>query len=118
MLGAKRVQIGCLMLLIVMASASLSLLGQAKSPTNRVKDSVVRIPVVGCESDGQQGPVEAPSGQDRAMSVSKDAAQRVAYYKAEEGVGVVAPAGWHCFGVYGSSGSSLYVSADPINSAE
>ncbi len=117
MLGAKRAQIRCLMLLIV-ASASLSLYGQVKSPTNRTNDSVARIPFVGCPSDGQQGPVEAPSGQDGAISVSKEAAHRVAYYKAEEGVGVLAPRGWHCFGVYGSSGSSLYVSPDPINSAE
>lgn len=46
-----------------------------------------------------------------------EAAQQLAYYKAEEGLGVLAPRGWHCFGTYGSSGSSLYVSPQPINAA-
>jgi hypothetical protein len=117
MLAAKRA-FRCLLLLTAMTSASLSLYGQVRSSTNHANESVARIPFVGCQSDGQQGPVKAPSRQDRAMSVSKQAAQRLAYYKAETGVGVLAPRGWHCFGVYGSNGSSLYVSPDPINSVE
>jgi hypothetical protein len=52
------------------------------------------------------------------MAIPTEAAQRIAYYKAKEGVGVLAPKGWHCFGAYGSSGATLYVSPDPINSAD
>lgn len=43
------------------------------------------------------------------------AAQRLAYYKAEYGSGVLAPRGWHCFSTYGSNGSNLFVSPDPID---
>jgi hypothetical protein len=77
------------------------------------------IPLVGCESDGQGGgPLNAPSGQSKTMTIPPGAAQRLAYYKAEEGVGVLAPRRWHCFGTYGSNGATLYVSPDPINTAD
>ncbi|HVN17333.1 MAG TPA: hypothetical protein VMU05_01125 [Dongiaceae bacterium] len=52
------------------------------------------------------------------MAISAGAAERLAYYKAEYGVGVLAPRGWHCFGTYGSNGATLYVSPDPINAAD
>jgi len=52
------------------------------------------------------------------MAIPAEAAQRLAYYKAEEGVGVLAPRGWHCFETYGSNGATLYVSPDPINAAD
>ena len=50
------------------------------------------------------------------MAISAAAAQRLAYYKAQYGPGVLAPRGWHCFSTYGSNGSSLFVSPDPIDS--
>jgi hypothetical protein len=50
--------------------------------------------------------------------VPAEAAQRLSYYKAEEGVGVLAPRGWHCFGTYGSNGTTLYVSPDAINASD
>jgi hypothetical protein len=43
-------------------------------------------------------------------------AQRLAYYEASDGSGVLAPRGWYCFGTYGSSGSNLYVTPKPLNS--
>jgi hypothetical protein len=43
-------------------------------------------------------------------------AERLAYYKAKFGIGVLAPRGWHCFSTYGSSGENLFVSPDPIGS--
>ena len=43
-------------------------------------------------------------------------AARLAWYKAKNGFGVLAPRDWHCFGTYGSSGATLYVSPEPINS--
>jgi hypothetical protein len=48
------------------------------------------------------------------LPLTIEAAQRVAYYKAEQGIGVLAPRSWHCFGVYGSDGYALYVSPAEI----
>jgi hypothetical protein len=73
-----------------------------------------QVPFVGCASDGQVGPVSAPISKSMVLLIAADAAQRLAYYKAEEGAGVLAPRGWHCFCMYGSNGSSLYVSPQPI----
>jgi hypothetical protein len=42
------------------------------------------------------------------------AAKRLAYYRAEDAPGVLAPRGWYCFGAYGSNGSFLYVTPQPI----
>jgi len=39
-------------------------------------------------------------------------ARQVSYYKAYRGPGVLAPRGWRCFCVYGSSGSTLFVTPD------
>jgi hypothetical protein len=76
-----------------------------------------QVPFVGCKSDGQVGPLKAPKGHSRTVSIPAEAAQRLAYYKGEDGPGVLAPRGWYCFETYGSSGSSLYVSPTPLNSA-
>jgi hypothetical protein len=73
------------------------------------------VPFVGCKSDGQVGPLEAPKGKSKVFSIGKEKAQRLAYYKAEEGVGVLAPRGWFCFGTYGSNGSNLYISQQPMD---
>src|SRR5580698_5306558 len=72
------------------------------------------VPFVGCKSDGQAGPVDAPSGTSKAVPSSAGAAQRLAYYKAASAFGTLAPRGWYCFGTYGSAGASLYVSPEPI----
>ena len=52
------------------------------------------------------------------MAIPAEVAQRLAYYKAQEGVGVLAPKGWRCIGTYGSNGATLYVSPDAINAAD
>jgi hypothetical protein len=75
----------------------------------------VRVPFVGCASDGQAGPQAAPTGSSKAVAISAAAGQRLAYYKAEYGTGVLAPRGWHCFSIYGSDGSNLFVSPDSID---
>jgi hypothetical protein len=49
------------------------------------------------------------------VSISRELAQKLAYYKADQGVGVLAPRGWYCFGTYGSGGESLFVSPRPID---
>jgi hypothetical protein len=73
----------------------------------------VRVPFVGCPSDGQAGPVEAPKGAEQTVRIEAGAAQKLAYYT-DNGPPVLAPRGWYCFGTYGSSGGTLYVSPNPI----
>jgi hypothetical protein len=116
--GAKRTGITGLFVLTLLTCVHCSLFGQVKSAATHAKDAVASVPFVGCKSDGQTGSIDAPSGRAKTMAIPAEAVQRLAYYKAKEGVGVLAPKGWHCFGVYGSSGAALYVSPDRISSAE
>jgi hypothetical protein len=76
-----------------------------------------QIPFVGCKADGQAGPLDAPSGQTRSFPIPAAQAQRLAYYKAEQGPGVLAPRGWQCFCTYGSSGGNLFVTPQQIDPA-
>jgi hypothetical protein len=76
------------------------------------------VPFTGCKADGQTGPVEAPNGRGRQVAIPAAAASRLAYYESKFGSGVLAPRGWHCFSTYGSNGSSLFVSPNPVSSAE
>jgi hypothetical protein len=78
--------------------------------------AVNQVPFVGCASDGQAGPQKAPSGKSLRIAILIAAAQRLAWYKAQYGPGVLAPRGWHCFSTYGSDGSNLFVSPDAIDS--
>jgi hypothetical protein len=73
------------------------------------------VPFVGCKADGQAGPLDAPTGQARSFPIPAAQAQRLAYYKAEQGPGVLAPRGWRCFCTYGSSGGNLYVTPQQID---
>jgi len=91
-------------------------LAQANAHAAKVQKPVVTVPFVGCASDGQTGPLKAPAGKSKVVPISAAAAQRLAYYKAEYTVGVLAPRGWNCFSTYGSSGANLFVSPDPIDS--
>jgi hypothetical protein len=75
------------------------------------------VPFVGCESDGQVGPVKAPTGKSKLVSISADTAKHLAYYKSEQGFGVLAPRGWSCIGVYGSNGYALYVSPERVTAS-
>ena len=81
----------------------------------QTESGLVRVPFVGCKSDGQMGPRNAPEGTLALVAASKEAASRLAYYQAEGDFGVLAPRGWSCFGVYGSGGDWLYVSPEPMN---
>lgn len=73
------------------------------------------VPFVGCPADGQQGPIEAPRGQAKVVSLGDVPAGAIAYYKGEQAPGVFAPSGWHCRVWYGSSGSGLLVTPTPID---
>jgi len=65
----------------------------------------------------RQGLLTAPASDPLSIGISKVAGQHLAYYKAVSGVGVLALRGWHCFGTYGSSGESLFVSAEAIDTS-
>jgi hypothetical protein len=62
------------------------------------------------------GPQAAPTGKSKTVATSLAAAQRLAWYKAQYGPGVLAPRGWHCFSIYGSDGANLFVTPDAIDS--
>jgi len=96
----------------------LSFLGPMPSLAQASKDAVDHVPFVGCKSDGQVGPLDAPKSKSPHVHVTASLAERLAYYQAEDGFGVLGPRGWHCFSTYGSNGSSLYVSPTPISGAE
>jgi hypothetical protein len=93
-------------------------LAQSTTASGSSQSKVVRVPFVGCKSDGQVGPLEAPQGKSKVVAITVEASRRLAYYKAEEGVGVLAPRGWYCFGTYGSGGSTLYIAPQPLGAAE
>jgi len=104
-------------LLVVAVYARLSPSTQTIAAAASPQQRSAHVPFVGCEADGQAGPVNAPNGKSILLPIADEAAQRLAYYKSEQGIGVLAPRGWNCFGVYGSSGYSLYVSPQPIPTA-
>ena len=76
----------------------------------------VRVPFVGCPSEDQIGPREAPKGTDHVVRIKESTARRLAFYTSGGGFGVLAPRGWHCFARYGSSGGRLFVGPSAINS--
>jgi hypothetical protein len=92
-------------ILWLLLTSSVSLFGQTSS-----------VPFVGCPSDGQVGPLSAPNGKSQQLQIFPEAAAHLAWYKAKNAPGVLAPRDWHCFCTYGSNGATLYVSPEPINS--
>jgi hypothetical protein len=74
-----------------------------------------RVPFVGCKSDGQLGPLDAPTGKSKLVPITAELAQQLAYYQSEQGGGVLAPRGWYCFETYGSDGGNLYVTPQPVD---
>jgi len=74
-----------------------------------------RVPFVGCVTLGQIERLEAPKGVDETVRIDTSAAKRLAYYKGEVSSGILAPRGWHCLGLWGSSGPRLYVLRDPMD---
>ncbi len=82
-----------------------------------LRASAASVPFVGCKSDGQMGPREAPTGTSIEAPISVKAAGALAYYKAAQEFGVLAPRGWYCFGAYGSAGETLFLSPEPMDKA-
>ncbi|WP_156930335.1 hypothetical protein [Sphingomonas jaspsi] len=76
--------------------------------------TAVSVPVVGCASDGQQGPLEAPARLPTGPRLKPKDAARLTLYVSQDGPAVLAPNGWQCIGLYGSNGSLLIVTPDAI----
>jgi hypothetical protein len=88
----------------------------ASSPAqSQYKGTESGVPFVGCNSDGQVGPKHAPKSR-RTPVLPSNLARQLAFYAASDGPGVLAPRGWHCFGVYGSSGTGLLVAPEKLDS--
>ena len=85
--------------------AAIALAAPAKPP------EVVGVPTIACPSDGQQGPQPAPEPRGPVAYVREDAAANLAFY-ASEGLGVLAPRGWHCLELSGSNGTILIVTPE------
>jgi hypothetical protein len=100
--------------LVVIALQS-PLFAQNAPSAHRSAELKAIVPFVGCPSDGQLGPGEAPRGESKVVAISPKIARRLAYYKAYDGAGILAPRGWHCFNTYGSNGNNLYISPEPIS---
>ena len=81
-------------------------------PLSQSRLVAAEIETVGCPQDGQVGPQEAPKlPKTVRVIIPEGTAPALTFYSASENAnaGVLAPRGWDCFGIYGSSGSSLYV---------
>ena len=80
--------------------------------------SSVSVSFVGCKSEGQADPIDAPTGTSVSVPANPETARRLAFYKAGVVDGVLAPRGWYCLGIYGSGGAALLVSPEPIDTAK
>jgi hypothetical protein len=87
----------------------------AQASVHAQEIAAVSVPFVGCKSYGQVGPTEAPKGTSRPVPITAQEAQGLAYYRSAQGPAVLAPQGWYCLGISGSSGEGLNVSAQPID---
>ena len=105
-----------LVLTALVVWSPISLLAQRRSDESTAKGSAVRVPFVGCKSDGQVGPQPAPMGSAKTAWLDTAASRMLAYYKSDSSSGVLAPRGWHGFGGYGTSGSNLTVVPRPMKS--
>jgi hypothetical protein len=56
-----------------------------------------------------------PKGTSRFVPISSEDAQALAYYESADGIGLLAPRGWHCSGASGSGGYVLFLSPKPIH---
>jgi hypothetical protein len=106
--------VGSAILLGLTIGFSLHLHGQENPVRSNPQADVARVPFVGCNADGQAGPLPPPSGSEKEVRVSANIAKKLAYYESEATSGVLAPRGWYCFGAYGSSGATLFVPPKPF----
>lgn len=98
---------------IVGFAALVSTQGRTDSP-GQSTPGTAEVPYVGCSSDGQLGRQPPPKQSKPTPRLPAAVASRLAYYAAVNN-GVLAPRGWHCFSLYGSSGTSVLVAPEPID---
>src|SRR5689334_20720696 len=80
------------------------------SASTAAPPSLQPVPFVGCPSDGQTGPISAPQPIGTPKLPARAAAKLA--FCATDHASVLAPRGWHCIGLYGSSGQTLIVTPD------
>src|SRR5689334_12953250 len=105
---------GHMFVFVAFAIGPLAVTGQTRGKAQQ-KNSAVRVPFVPCKADGQIGPVDAPDKVEKFVNIDPALARKLAYYESSVAPGLLAPRGWHCFGVYGSSGSAFYVKPEPLD---
>jgi hypothetical protein len=77
----------------------------------------VSVPVIGCETGGQVT-MPVPKTSVAFVPIRSAIAAKLAFYKSANGLGLLAPRGWHCYGTVGSGGSQLFVTPEPVNLRE
>src|SRR5579859_4293614 len=105
----------CVIAGILALCARSPLFAQATGVAANPKGSEFSVPFIGCASSGQIDTLEAPQGTSRSVPISSKDAQALAYYRSADGIGLLAPRGWYCEGVSGSSGYALFLSPKPIH---
>lgn len=106
------------LILICLCYLPVHLVAQSRNQSRRPETELLPVPFVGCSADGQTGPVPAPKGASKLVQTRAEIAQRLAFYKSEYTIGVLAPRDWHCVASYGSSGSTLLVTPQPIKASD
>jgi hypothetical protein len=101
--------------IILTLHARPPLFAQTTGVASNPPEAPVSVPFVGCASSGQIEMVAAPKGTSRSVTISPADAQAFAYYESADGIGLLAPRGWHCEGVSGSGGYALFLSPKPIH---
>ena len=79
------------------------------------------VPYIGCSGDGQTGPYAAAKGKPRRVSLPPAVADQLAWYEYSGDAGhfgTLGPRGWNCFATIGSSGWTLYVAPEPMDSTK
>jgi hypothetical protein len=100
----SKAAVGAVLAALVLAIGHSSVAWADEGPSGQVS-------FVGCKSDGQAGPRPAPTSRGNAPTLPQSLATKLAYYSSED-LGVLAPRGWHCFGLHGSNGSILIVTPE------
>lgn len=85
----------------------------APSSSNPSSPEKVVVPVIGCPSEGQVGPLPAPPDSTKEATLPRDVASRVSFYTAEMFPPILAPRGWGCSAAYGSDGATILVGPKP-----
>lgn len=100
------------------ATSSAPQLANAGSAAGKVLREV-DVPVVVCPVDGQVGQ-QTPNKEPRSIrtTIPEGQASHLVYYRGLQGhenVHVLAPRGWRCIGLYGSSGDTAFIVPPNVN---